>query len=154
MPAKVLFIGMDAADTELLDRFAAAGALPELSALPHRPRVVTLANPLATLPGAIWPELMTGRPGSDTGLFYHPEQIHTGEARPRRVDASEVDPRTFWTAASAAGRRVAVVDIPQAPPARDLNGVQVLEWGLHDPAFTAQSVPANLLDELRTRHGA
>jgi predicted AlkP superfamily phosphohydrolase/phosphomutase len=154
MPAKVLFIGMDAADTQLLDRFAAEGALPELEALPHQVRVATLANPLATLPGAIWPELMTGRPGSDTGLFYHPEQIHTGEARPRRVDATEVDPRTFWTAASAAGRRVAVVDIPQAPPAQDLNGVQVLEWGLHDPAFTAQSVPANLLDELLTRHGA
>jgi predicted AlkP superfamily phosphohydrolase/phosphomutase len=154
MSAQVLFIGMDAADADLLDRYTAEGALPEFAALRRRAGMATLANPLDTLPGAIWPELMTGRPGSELGLFYHPEQVHTGEARPRRVDASEVDPRTFWTAASAAGRRVAVVDIPQAPPAHDLNGVQVIEWGLHDPAFTTQSVPPGLIDELRARHGA
>jgi predicted AlkP superfamily phosphohydrolase/phosphomutase len=154
MPTTVLFIGMDAADADLLDRFWAEGSLPELTRLRDRARLATLTNPLETLPGAIWPELMTGRPGGETGLYYHPEQIHTGEARPRRIDAAEVDPRTFWTAASSAGRRVAVVDVPQAPPARELNGVQVLEWGLHDPAFTAQSSPASLLDELRVRHGA
>jgi predicted AlkP superfamily phosphohydrolase/phosphomutase len=154
MPTTVLFIGMDAADVDLLERFASEGALPEFAALRQRARVATLANPLDTLPGAIWPELMTGRPGGETGLYYHPEQIHTGEARPRRVDATEVDPRTFWTAASSAGRRVAVVDIPQAPPAHALNGVHVCEWGLHDPAFTAQSAPLALLGELRARHGA
>jgi predicted AlkP superfamily phosphohydrolase/phosphomutase len=154
MPATVLVIGMDAADAELLERWAAEGELPEFAALRGRAHAAVLTNPLDTLPGAIWPELMTGRPGWELGLFYHPAQLHTGEARPRRVEADEVAPRTFWTAASAAGRRVCVVDVPQAPPARTLNGVQVAEWGLHDPAFTAQSLPAALLGELRAHHGA
>src|SRR5678816_441933 len=125
MPARVVLIGMDAADATLIDRWVGAGALPEFATLAAAAGRARLDNPLETLPGGIWPELMTGRPCGDLGLFYHPMQLHTGEARPRRVAESEIDPRAFWTVASGAGARVAVLDVPQAAVARGLNGVHL-----------------------------
>src|SRR5690242_21151980 len=100
MPARVLVVGMDAADAGLVDRWTVAGGLPEFARVAASARQARLANPLETLPGGIWPELMTGRPCGELGLFYHPLQLHTGEARPRRVEEHAIDPRAFWTAAS------------------------------------------------------
>ena len=153
MPARVLVVGIDAGDADLIDRWLDAGMLPELAPVVASAARVRLANPLDTLPGGIWPELMTGRPSGELGLFYHPLQLHTGEARPRRVAEDEVDPRAFWTAASEAGARVAVLDVPQAAVARGLNGVHVIEWGPHDSTFDPASEPRGLLGELRARHG-
>src|SRR5262245_66361892 len=103
MPARVLVVGIDAGDADLIDRWVDAGALPEFATATASAARVRLANPLDTLPGGIWPELMTGRPSGELGLFYHPLQLHTGEARPRRVAEEEVEPRAFWTGASGAG---------------------------------------------------
>jgi predicted AlkP superfamily phosphohydrolase/phosphomutase len=153
MPARVVLVGMDAADATLIDRWVGEGALPEFAALSAPAARVRLANPLETLPGGIWPELMTGRPCGDLGLFYHPLQLRTGEARPRRVAEHEIDPRAFWTVASDAGARVAVADVPQAAVARGLNGVHLIEWGPHDSTFDPGSEPREFLAEIRARHG-
>jgi len=144
---------MDAADAGLVDRWAAAGGLPELAPVVASARQARLENPLETLPGGIWPELMTGRPCGELGLFYHPLQLHTGEARPRRVEEHAIDPRAFWTAASDAGARVAVLDVPQAAVARGVNGVHVIEWGPHDSTFEPASEPHAFLGEVRARWG-
>ncbi len=34
-----------------------------------------------------------------------------------------------------------------------LNGVQVMEWGMHDPEFGLASKPASLVDQLCGHHG-
>jgi predicted AlkP superfamily phosphohydrolase/phosphomutase len=86
--------------------------------------------------------------------FFHPRQLITGAAAPRPLTAEDVanDP-AFWKEASRAGRRVAIADIPHVPLARGLNGVQVLEYGLHDRHFGTASHPGHLLDRLQAAHG-
>jgi predicted AlkP superfamily phosphohydrolase/phosphomutase len=152
MPAKVVFIGLDAAEATLLETWAADGALPTFSRLIDAAPGIRLDNSLETLPGAIWPELTTGRSCARDAMYFHPRQLHTGEVRVRAVLADEMDPRTFYTVASEAGRRVAVVDLPQVGLA-DLNGVHVTEWGLHDRNFDVASRPPELLEEIRARYG-
>ena len=61
MSARVLVIGLDAAEATLIERGAAQGYLPALAELTHGGTVYRLKNPMETLPGAIWPELTTGR---------------------------------------------------------------------------------------------
>jgi predicted AlkP superfamily phosphohydrolase/phosphomutase len=152
--ADVVVISLDAADGSLIERWARAGELPTFQRLDAEGAVARLSNSLETLPGAIWPELATGVSGGRLGLFYHPSQIHTGEATPRAVSADDVDPsRYYWAQASDAGRRVAVVDIPQVVAPTELNGLQVFEWGLHDRNYEIASRPPGLIDELRARYG-
>jgi predicted AlkP superfamily phosphohydrolase/phosphomutase len=154
MTARVLVIGLDAAEATLIERWAAAGALPGFAALIERGSHCRLANSLETLPGAIWPEIESGRSCGKLPLYYHPVQLHTGEARLRPILAEEVDPEDYyWAAASRAGRRVAAIDMPQSVRCPGLNGVQLMEWGLHDRNFAIASEPPSLLEELRARHG-
>jgi len=151
----VLFIGLDAAEPGLLREGIAAGRLPHLRALAERGVSGSLANGMLTLPGAVWPEIASGVSCGTLPRFFHPRQVITGSAAPRALTAADVagDP-TFWGVASAQGRRVAVVDIPHAPLATSLNGVQVAEYGLHDPHFGTASYPAPLIDALTATYGA
>ncbi|HLG56677.1 MAG TPA: alkaline phosphatase family protein [Vicinamibacterales bacterium] len=154
MSARVIVVGLDAAEATLVEQWAAEGRLPTMARLIREGRACSLANSLGTLPGAIWPEITTGISGGRMALYYHPRQLHTGEARMRPVRVNEVDPEYFfWTLASRAGRRVAVVDPVQAVPAPAFNGIQLFEWGLHDRTFDIESDPPGLLDEVRARHG-
>lgn len=154
MPTRVLAIGLDAAEATLIERWAASGDLPTFRRLIDTGAVCRMDNPLETLPGAIWPELNSGASCGRRPLYYHPAQLHSGETRPRPVSPDDLDPGDdYWARASAAGRRVAAIDLPQTVPAPDLNGVQLFEWGLHDRNFAISSQPPALLDEILDRYG-
>lgn len=154
MPARVIVIGLDAAESTLLESWQLEGHLPTFARLTQAGAVCHLANSLETLPGAIWPEITSGRSCGKVPLYYHPRQLHTGEARVRPILPEEVNAEDYyWTLASRAGRRVAVIDQVQMVPATNLNGVQVFEWGLHDRNFRTAGEPPMLLDELRARYG-
>jgi predicted AlkP superfamily phosphohydrolase/phosphomutase len=152
--ARVVVLGFDACEVTLVERWCDEGLLPSFARLRERSRQWHLASPMATLPGAIWPEINTGRSAARDGHFYVPNRLRTGEARLRATRAHEIDPEHYyWTMAGRAGRRIAVIDPVQAVPARDLGGVQLFEWGLHDRAFDVQSEPPAFLEALRARHG-
>ena len=154
MTAQVLVVGLDAAEATLLEKWAAEGLLPTIARLTRDGAVAKLDNPMETLPGAIWPEIWSGRSGANVGQFYHPEQIHTGEAELRPVEHDEVDAsNNYWSIASQAGRRVCVVDQVQSALNTGLNGMQVLEWGLHDRTFSERCHPPELLEEIHSRYG-
>jgi predicted AlkP superfamily phosphohydrolase/phosphomutase len=152
--AKVLVIGLDAAEATLLERWAASGEAPAFARLAEQGAVARLGNSLETLPGAIWPELTTGISGGRTAQYYHPRQLHTGETALRKLEAEEVASFPYyWTHASEAGRRVAVVDQPQTVIPKGLNGAMLTEWGLHDRNFAVASEPPELLEDVLARWG-
>jgi len=153
--ARVLVVGLDAAEATLLTQWADDGMLTTLAALRSEGAELPLTSPMETLPGAIWPELQTGRSVGRVGQYYHPWQLHTGEANVRPLAPGELDGELYyWTAAARAGRRACVVDQPQSVVVHDGDGaVQLAEWGTHDRNFGADSQPAALLDEVRAAHG-
>jgi predicted AlkP superfamily phosphohydrolase/phosphomutase len=154
MPARVLVIGLDAAEPTLIEKWADDGLLPNIARLGREGARVKLGNPMETLPGAIWPEISSGVSGGKDGQFYHPLQIHTGEAGWRPIEQDEVDAtNNYWSVASENGRRVCAIDQVQSALNTELNGIQVLEWGLHDRTFSEQSHPAELLDQIHERYG-
>jgi len=154
MSAKVVVVGLDAAEATLIEKWVGQGHLPNIARLICEGSAGKLANCMETLPGAIWPEIWSGRSCRKVAKFYHPEQVHTGEAIMRRVGPEEVDPReNYWSAASEAGRRVCVIDQTQAVLDRNLNGIQILEWGLHDRTYDEDCHPPELLDEIHERYG-
>lgn len=154
MPARVMVIGLDAAESTLLKQWASEGYLQSFAHLSAAGCVCRLDNSLETLPGAIWPELVGGRSCGKSPRYYHRRQLHTGEARMRPITPEEAarDPY-YWMLASQAGCRVAVIDQPQTVLVPHMNGLQLIEWGLHDRNFDIASEPPELLDEIRARYG-
>jgi predicted AlkP superfamily phosphohydrolase/phosphomutase len=154
MPARVLVIGLDAAESTLIEKWADEGLLPNIARLGREGARLGLGNPMESLPGAIWPEICSGVSCGKDGLFYHPFQIHTGEVGWRPVEHDEIDAtNNYWSVASESGRRVCVIDQVQSALNTKLNGLQLLEWGLHDRTFSERSHPAELLDEIHERYG-
>ncbi len=154
MTAKLIVIGLDAAEGSLIEKWATEGAMPHLASLMRTGATYAVGNPMETLPGAIWPELATGVSCKRTPHYYHPRQLHTGETTKRPIDGNDVNPETyFWTRASRGGARVAAIDMPQTLLAKNFNGVQLLEWGLHDRNFEIASDPPQLLETVRNRWG-
>jgi predicted AlkP superfamily phosphohydrolase/phosphomutase len=154
MTARVLFIGLDATDATLLERWAEQGYCPNIKAARERGATIDMASSLETLPGAIWPEIVTSMGCGRQAHFYHGQQLHTGEDTKRPIAADEVDGELYyWVRASRAGLRVFSADIPQTVPVAGVNGLQLFEYGCHDRNFAVTSEPPSLLEDIRAKWG-
>jgi predicted AlkP superfamily phosphohydrolase/phosphomutase len=131
--------------------------LPTISRLRQTGATYELRNSVATLADTIWPELWSGQASTRTGFYCPFYQFRAGDLDPRPCRRDEFDTRSFWSAASDAGRRVAVVDVPFAVPVAGLNGVQLVQWGAHDRPYAGWQDPAaeprELLAETSARYG-
>jgi predicted AlkP superfamily phosphohydrolase/phosphomutase len=155
MTAGVLVIGLDGAESTVLEKWADQGYLPNIAKLSKEGSVRKLTTPETTLPGAIWPEITSGRSGSKTNHFCTVNQIPLGETRYRPVQPKDLDINIdYWNIASKYGKRVAAIDQVQCALNRDINGIQISEWGCHDRNFSTHSEPPELLDELNLRYGS
>ena len=154
MPARVLVVGLDAAEATLLERWGTEGRLPTIAAVAAAGSVWRLGTSLETLPGAIWPEITTGRSCGKVAQFFHPDQLRTGEGRLRPVGPDEIATEDYyWSAASRAGCRVAVIDPGHTVSSVDLNGVEILQWGAHDRVYSlATHLPGHYAG-LLAKHG-
>jgi predicted AlkP superfamily phosphohydrolase/phosphomutase len=152
---RVVVIGIDAADANLVRKWAAEGHLPTLAGLLETALVAPIATPLGVLEGGIWPTLLTSASPAMHGMFSF-QSLKPGTYDIENVmfaDKLPVPP--FWTHMSRGGKRVAVVDAPFARPLEEgLNGLQVTNWGVHDSwSWSRCSSPAPLMDELVKQFG-
>ncbi|MGK2914107.1 MAG: alkaline phosphatase family protein [Porticoccaceae bacterium] len=154
MTARVVFIGLDAAETTLFERWAREGFCPSLRSAMERGTTISLSSSLETLPGAIWPEITSSMGCGRHAHYFHPAQLCTGEAIKRRLGPEDIDAELYyWVRASRAGQRVFVSDIPQTVAAPRFNGLQLFEWGTHDRTWAISSEPPSLLENIRETYG-
>ena len=153
MPAKVLILSFDALEATLADRWIGEGRLPTFASLSQLGATCPVASNVEYLSDTFWPELMTGRSATAAGWYWQPEQVHVGEARLRANTPADVDTTAFWSHASAAGQRVAVLDVVYAAPQPGLHGVALRDWGAHSAGFGRGSDPPGYLEEIVRRYG-
>jgi predicted AlkP superfamily phosphohydrolase/phosphomutase len=152
-PARLVVLGIDAASPALLERWIDDGTLPNLAALARRGVSGRIGGVEGFFVGSTWPSLYTGTNPARHGVHYL-VQLEPGTYALHRVAEGDFVRRdAFWTAASRAGRRVAVLDVPLTKLDPTLHGVQVVEWGGHDSLYGFRTSPPALADELRARHG-
>jgi tetratricopeptide (TPR) repeat protein len=120
----VIFVGLDGADWQLLDRYMADGAMPNLSALVREGAggaLETIHPPLSPL---VWTTMVTGRAPLDHGILdftrFHPV---SGSKEP--ITSDERREPAVWNMATWAGRRVAVFGLWATYPAEPVNGMLV-----------------------------
>ena len=141
---RLLFIGLDAADALLIERWCEAGWLPNIAAMKARgtgwPALATSADVFHV---SAWPSIFTGAPADVHGLYhaYVTRPGHQGLLRPR-PDESPVP--FFWKLLNARGKRSIVMDAFLTCPLRDFNGVQIVDWGSWSWFWDPTVVPASV----------
>jgi len=149
MPARLVLIGLDAVEPTLVRRWAADGTMPALASLLSRGTSGSVRAVQGFYVGSTWPSFSTGLDPAGHG-FHRIEQLEVGGyefARPLESPAG-VGGTPFWARASAAGQRVAVLDVPLTRLETDLNGIQMIEWGCHDSVFGFHAAPPELANRL------
>ena len=122
MANRVLIVGWDGADWEVLDPLLEAGQLPHLKSLIDRGRRGVSRSCLPSHSWAAWPTFLTGLEPAGHGVFdileYQP-----GASRRLPVSSRSIKAPTWPELASRAGRRVLLANIPLTYPPPELNGV-------------------------------
>ena len=123
-PPRVIFVGLDGADWQLLDRLAADGTMPNLAALARdgsRGPLLTQHPPLSPL---VWTTMMTGvSPLRHRILDFTRYNPATRQREPITSDERAVP--AIWNMVSSAGRRVDVVGLWATYPPETVNGTIV-----------------------------
>jgi len=148
---RVLMIGLDAADPELIERWTGDGTLPHLAALRRAGRSGRLASSAEYLAGSPWPTFYTGQPPSRHGIYhdYQWRQEQMGFAAPTRN----------WVAASPFWRHlsgdvpVIAYDVPMSLGVESFNGIELSGWAAHDKLAPPASYPADMLPAIQRRFG-
>jgi predicted AlkP superfamily phosphohydrolase/phosphomutase len=150
---KVLFLEMDAGERSLVRQWAAAGLMPNVQRLLSRGIVGPTLAPEGFFVGSTWPSLCTAVSPARHGIHSW-EQLRPGTYEFfRNITPNYIRRRPFWEALSAAGKRVAVFDIPLSGVSENLNGIQSVEWGAHDANIGFTTWPPQLRDEVLAKFG-
>jgi predicted AlkP superfamily phosphohydrolase/phosphomutase len=148
---RLLLIGLDAADAELVERWTSDGTLPHLAELKRAGTWGRLSTSAKYLTGSPWPTFYTGRPPSDHGL-YHDFQWRQ-ESMEFAVPTTDWLPvRPFWRGLED-DLFVLVHDVPMTPGTEPFHGVEVTGWGSHDKLVPPCTHPPYLLEQIRKRYG-
>jgi tetratricopeptide (TPR) repeat protein len=136
-PQPVLFVGLDGADWQLLDRYVAAGRMPELAALEKEGRTGVLTTIQPPLSPLVWTTMMTGVGPLEHGVLdFTRLDPRSGAEVPitreeRRVPA-------VWNMAVLGGKKVAVFGLWATWPAEPVRGTMVAD---RFASFTSQGPP-------------
>jgi predicted AlkP superfamily phosphohydrolase/phosphomutase len=152
MAGRVLLIGLDSADADLIERWSEAGHLPTLRALRTQGAWARLATTSNVLHVSAWPTLHTGtRPGAHG--MYHAYQIRAGEQEVHRTAASETGVAPFWKFLDEGGARCIVLDAFMTAPVAGFRGIQVLEYGTWTWFDQPRATPDGTWKEVLRRFG-
>jgi Flp pilus assembly protein TadD len=121
---RLLVVGLDGADWQLLDAYCAAGRMPQLARLVREGRsgvLRTLEPPLSPL---VWTTMMTGTSPLQHRILdftrFHPV---TGEREP--ITSDERRTKAVWEMAGESGLDVAVLGLWATHPAEPVRGLMV-----------------------------
>jgi hypothetical protein len=120
----VIFVGLDGADWQLLDRYIASGAMPNLAALVSEGAGGVLTSLHPPLSPLVWTTMMTGASPVDHRILDF-TRFNPLDGREEPITSDERRLPAVWNMATAAGRRVAVIGLWATFPAEAVNGLIV-----------------------------
>jgi predicted AlkP superfamily phosphohydrolase/phosphomutase len=131
MANRVLVVGWDGADWEILDPLLAAGDLPNLAALAERGARGVARSVAPSHSWAAWPSFLTGVDPAGHGVFDILEH-RPGQTRRMPVSSRSILAPTWPQRLSDAGRTVLLLNVPLTYPPIPVRGV-VISGGVVPP---------------------
>lgn len=152
MTGRVLLVGLDSADAELIERWADRGYLPTFASLRREGLWTRLRTTAEVMHVSAWPSIYTGTTPGQHGL-YHAYQVRAGDQRIQRTSPAWSARPPFWKHLDDAGRRCIVLDAFMDWPLPGFKGQQVLEYGTWTWFGEPGSSPPDLLKDIVRRFG-
>jgi Tfp pilus assembly protein PilF len=134
---RVIFVGLDGADWQLLDGYMQAGLMPNLAALAREGRTAVLSTIHPPLSPLVWTTMMTGTSPLDHGILdFTRRNPETGDLEP--ITSGERRVPAIWNLATEAGKSVAVFGLWATWPAEPVRGLLVAD---RLSSFTSRNSP-------------
>ena len=147
-PGPVFILGFDGLSPTLLDRYEAAGDLPNFARLRSEGAWGDLRSTIPMTSPPAWTTVSTGTPPADHGVWSF--WIPTGDnPRGRFVDATCRLAPAIWQDLTAAGRTVGVINVPVSTPPDSVNGFMI--GGFPYPEGAPLTWPRELEAEITAR---
>jgi len=149
---RVMVIGLDMGDGELIRHWMRQGRLPHFAALTSSGAWFELESTAEVLHTSTWPTFATGTLPGRHGVYY-PYQPKPGHQLASHIRSDHYGAPTLWRLADAEGRRCVVYDVPETFPEREFGGLAVFDWGTWAWYGKPSAQPPYLLKELKSRFG-
>ncbi len=149
---KVIIVGLELGDGQLIHDWAAAGKLPGLERLRQEGLWGWLDTSAEQLHISAWPSIYTGTKPGEHGVYFT-FQPTPGRQGYQRFHEGIYGQPSFWQLLDRAGRRCSVIDPPYAHPEAGFGGSFVYDWGTWAHYLKTGSVPAALLKKMENAVG-
>jgi predicted AlkP superfamily phosphohydrolase/phosphomutase len=151
MKNRVMFIGLDAAEPELIEEWIADGSLPNLKKIKEFGfycRAFSAAKIISDPWINVFSGMGVGEHGFYNNILWNPENMRSERKTPADVGAVP-----FWHYFKEDGPRAVVLDIPFQIMKEHFNGVEVYGWAPHDSQSPFYTSPPELKSEIRDLFG-
>ncbi len=152
---RLIIVGVDAGDRNLILNWAEEGALPTLAGLMQESLWGDSSNPTGMVAGTVWPTFYTGVLPGRTGRFRGTTQFVSGTYEHADIDLPRDEFPPFWDVLSNAGRDSVVVDAPYAFLSTKERVTQLVDWCSHSAWKDGHTVskPASFSSDVVGRYG-
>jgi predicted AlkP superfamily phosphohydrolase/phosphomutase len=155
---RVFLIGLDAADKDLVEKWAAEGYLPNFSKLLKKSLYGDIDTPKGFEAGSVWPSFYFGLQPGRMGQYDGARHFDSDDYEHKSYQPEEDSTPPIWTTLSEAGKRCAVIDAPYNYPIDSINGIKVVDRAGHVPAgggnfLHLRTHPSGLAKQIEERFG-
>ena len=144
---RVLALGIDGADYDLVSSLIAEGRMPTVTRLAGQGSYGPLRSTIPAVTPTAWSSFLTGLNPGGHGIFNFSTNPNRG--RHRVEDAATRGGAPFWRALGGAGLRSAFVTVPFTYPAEPMAGIVVTGYGGPEPP---EVVPATARERVFAAH--
>lgn len=153
----VVILAIDAADVELVRRWAADGHMPTLAGIVERGCFLEVEGADLVNEMGSWISLFSGVAKHKHG-FYSVRQLIPGTYTLEPTNTAVArNALPFWHALRGTDKQAAVIDPPELDVIPDVPGVQLTNWAAHESERLwemARSLPTTVLSEIREKFGS
>ena len=149
MTERLLIIGWDGADWDILHPLRRSGHLPNIDAMLRTGAYGTLSSTIPSHSWAAWPSFLTGRHPAGHGVFDFVERHPEDPQRRVPVTSTSIRAETFLERLSAAGHHVRAANIPVTYPPIEVKGRMI--GGVAIPRGASFVHPRAFASELERR---
>lgn len=149
---RVLLIGLDAADRDLIECWADEGHLPNIARLKASGVWGCLETSADTLHVSAWPSIFSGVTPDKHGL-YHAYVMREGEQAAVRPRPEDCPVPYLWKLLDEHGKKSIIMDAFLTCPLRDFDGIQIVDWGSWTWFSGQEILPKTIKDEIRQKFG-
>ncbi len=149
---RLLFVGLDAADADLIDQWCRQGVLPNIARVKERGASFRMRTTAEIFHVSAWPSMFTGTEPDQHGL-YHAYVTHPGHQGLLRPTPDQSPFPFLWKLLSDRGKRSVIMDAFLTCPIRDFNGTQIVDWGTWSWFWEPTMIPASLAAEIKKKFG-